>query len=42
VPLAESLDDLRFRGTPRAAFEAWCDEVGATTVRTMPRRWRAD
>jgi 5'-3' exonuclease len=39
VPLAESLDDLRFRGTPRAAFEAWCDEVGATTIRTAPRRW---
>jgi 5'-3' exonuclease len=41
APLAESLEDLRFRGTPRAAFEAWCDEVGATTVRSMPRRWRA-
>jgi len=39
VPLAESLEDLRFRGTPRAAFEAWCDEVGATTIRTAPRRW---
>jgi len=40
VPLAESLEDLRFRGTPRAAFEAWCDEVGATTIRTAPRLWR--
>ena len=39
VPLAESLDDLRFRGVPRARFEAWCDEVGATTLRTVPRTW---
>ena len=39
VPLAESLDDLRYRGTPRAAFESWCDEVGATTIRTTPRTW---
>jgi 5'-3' exonuclease len=39
APLAESLDDLRFRGVPRARFEAWCDEVGATTIRTAPRRW---
>jgi len=29
VPLVESLDDLRWRGVPRAAFEAWCRAVGA-------------
>ena len=40
VPLAESLDELRFRGVPRARFEAWCDAVGAHTLRTTPRRWR--
>lgn len=40
VPLAESLEDLRFRGVPRADFEAWCERVGANTVRTMPRQWR--
>ena len=39
VPLTESLDDLRYRGTPRATFESWCDEVGATTIRTTPRTW---
>ena len=39
VPLAESLDDLRFRGVPRARFEAWCDAVGANTLRTTPKRW---
>jgi 5'-3' exonuclease len=39
VPLAESLDDLRFRGVPRARFEAWCDAIGATTLRTTPKHW---
>jgi 5'-3' exonuclease len=39
VPLAESLDDLRFAGVPRARFHAWCDELGVTTLRTTPRRW---
>jgi 5'-3' exonuclease len=39
VPLAESLDDLRFRGVPRARFEAWCDALGANTLRTTPKRW---
>jgi 5'-3' exonuclease len=42
VPLAESLDDLRFRGVPRARFEAWCKDVGATTVATMPKLWAPD
>jgi 5'-3' exonuclease len=40
VPLTESLDDLRFRGVPRARFEAWCDELGVQTLRTVPRVWR--
>jgi 5'-3' exonuclease len=39
VPLAESLDQLRFGGVPRGRFEAWCDTVGANTLRTAPRRW---
>jgi 5'-3' exonuclease len=39
VPLAESLEDLRWRGVPRARFEKWCEELGATTVRGMVRRW---
>ena len=39
VPLAESLEDLRFRGVPRARFDAWCTHVGSETLRTMPRRW---
>jgi 5'-3' exonuclease len=39
VPLDHSLDDLRFRGVPRARFAAWCDELGVTTLRTAPKRW---
>ncbi len=29
VPLHESLDDLRWRGVPRGAFDAWCARTGA-------------
>jgi 5'-3' exonuclease len=39
VPMTDSLEDLRFRGVPRAQFEAWCDSLGATTLRTAPKRW---
>ena len=39
VPLAESLDDLEFRGVPRGRFEAWCDGLGVSTLKTAPRRW---
>jgi 5'-3' exonuclease len=39
VPLAESLDELRFRGVPRARFEAWCDALGVTTLKTVPKLW---
>lgn len=42
VPLTETLDELRFRGVPRGRFAAWCDAVGAGTLRTTPRRWIAD
>jgi 5'-3' exonuclease len=41
VPLPHSLDDLCFRGVPRAKFEAWCDELGANTLRSVPKRWAA-
>ncbi|WP_176067857.1 5'-3' exonuclease [Anaeromyxobacter diazotrophicus] len=32
VPLAESLEDLRWRGIPRARFEAWCEALGARAL----------
>jgi len=39
VPIAQSLDDLAFRGVPRGAFDAWCDALGVNALRTMPKRW---
>jgi 5'-3' exonuclease len=41
APVAETLDELRFGGVPRARFEAWCREVGSTTLSAAPRRWAA-
>jgi 5'-3' exonuclease len=45
VPLAESLDDLRWRGIPRARFEAWCDAAGTRALlgplEARPARWAA-
>jgi 5'-3' exonuclease len=37
VPLPESLEDLRWRGAPRPAWDAWCEEVGAEELRARPR-----
>ncbi len=42
VPLAERLEDLEWRGVPRKAFEAWCDQVETTGLRSRPERWRAE
>jgi 5'-3' exonuclease len=39
VPLRESLEDLRFKGVPRDRFRAFCDEIGATTLKDVPKRW---
>ncbi len=39
VPLKESLEDLEWRGVPRARFEAWCDRVGSDRLKERPRRW---
>jgi 5'-3' exonuclease len=39
VPLAESLDDLEWRGVPRTLFLELCDELGFDDVRTRPHRW---
>jgi len=40
VPLAESLEDLKFSGLPRARFERWCDELGVQRLKTVPKRWQ--
>jgi len=40
VPMQESLDDLQWRGAPRAEFEAWATSVGVTSLRDRITRWR--
>ena len=40
VPLAESLDDLEWRGAPRQALEDFCDRVGSKGVLSRIKRWR--
>jgi 5'-3' exonuclease len=39
APVSETLAPLRWKGVPREAFNAFCDRVGATTLRTRPKRW---
>lgn len=39
VPLKETAPDLEWKGVPRAAFEAWCDRMGMSTLRARPERW---
>jgi 5'-3' exonuclease len=40
VPLAETLDDLRWRGARRAALEALCAEIGEDEVAARMPLWR--
>jgi 5'-3' exonuclease len=43
VPLAETLDDLRWAGLPRARLERWCEALGARALlaplAAWPARW---
>jgi 5'-3' exonuclease len=39
VPLPERLDDLRWQGVPRGAFEAWADRLKASDLKGRPKRW---
>jgi 5'-3' exonuclease len=39
VPLTESLDDLAFRGVPRAAFDAICERLDTRDLRARPIRF---
>lgn len=43
VPIGEKTpDDLRWRGTPRAAWEAFCDDEGLDRLRARPHRWKQE
>jgi len=39
VPLKETLEDLRWKGVPRARFEAFCDRMAAPQLKGRPTRW---
>jgi 5'-3' exonuclease len=39
IPLTDTIDDLRYRGAPRARFESWCDALGVPRLKGVPRRW---
>jgi hypothetical protein len=34
-----SVDELMWRGTPRAGWEAFCDRWGLASLRARPHRW---
>ncbi|MEX1134495.1 MAG: 5'-3' exonuclease H3TH domain-containing protein [Acidimicrobiia bacterium] len=40
VPIAETLDDLEWRGVPRGVFEAFCRRVGLDPEAIRVHRWR--
>ena len=43
VPIPQtSAEDLRWQGTPRARWEAFCDEWGLASLRSRPHRWLAN
>ena len=39
VPLSEDLDQLRWRGVPKQAFQSLCDELGFDRLKEQPSRW---
>jgi 5'-3' exonuclease len=39
APLKESLAQLKWAGVPRAPFEAFCDKLGVTTLKSRPKKW---
>jgi 5'-3' exonuclease len=40
VPLAESLEELEWKGVPRAEFEAWCTRMRAGDLAERVVRWQ--
>jgi 5'-3' exonuclease len=39
VPIAETLEDLEWRGVPRQGFEQFCDKLGFDAARINVHRW---
>lgn len=39
LPGTKTLEDVAWRGVPRATFESFCDTLGVTTLKRRPKRW---
>jgi hypothetical protein len=42
VPITETLDDLEWQGALRPDYEKLCDDLGFTTIRSLPHRWAGE
>ena len=43
VPIPQATaENLRWQGTPRAGWHAFCDQWGLASLRNRPHRWRAE
>jgi 5'-3' exonuclease len=42
VPIAESLDELRWNGVPKEEYQALCAELGFEGMMNLPHRWAGD
>jgi 5'-3' exonuclease len=40
VPLKETLDQLKYVGTPKETFEKWAQKIGSESVVTRVKQWR--
>ncbi len=41
APVPQSLDEIRWQGADKDLWEALCDELGFTTLRTAPQKWKS-
>ena len=40
APIPQTLEEIRWQGADRDLWEALCDELGFTTLKTAPTKWR--
>lgn len=39
VPLTENLEHLHWQGVPKGRFQAWCDSLGLSDLKSRPSLW---
>jgi len=42
VPLAETLEQLRWEGVPKLEYQALCAELGFESLMDLPSRWTGE